>query len=204
MSWLSGLGKALGVAGSVIGAPFTGGASLGALPTILSAGGKAAGALAQGQAANRGTQYEGQLDLERLLMDRDRQYQDQQIQREQAGRTSETDTLRKLLSAQHVGNPAAMTQLSPYSVAPRQATDVERSTADDLTQQLMARLQAGNPIAPVSQRPLSVDPRLLKPGTGESLSGWLGALLPGAGAVLGGMRPKPGIYSGIPSGTPRA
>ncbi len=204
MSFWGGLGKVLGVAGGAIAAPFTGGASLAAiLPAVLGAGGAAAGAIADSKANNRGAQYSGQLDLEKLLMARDQQFQNQQIQREQEGRAGTTDAYRKLLSAQHIGTPSAQPHLSPYSVAPRQATAPELQGADALTQQVLARLQGGNPIPEVAQRPLAVDPKLLQAGGGEQTAGWLSAILSGLGGVAGAQRP-PYVMSGIPpNGAPR-
>jgi hypothetical protein len=206
MGFLSGLGKVLGVAGAGIAAPFTGGGSLAALGPLLGAAGAGLGAVSQSKANNRGEQYGGQLDLEQLLMARDSQNQNMNIAREQEGRAGQTDAFRKLLSAQHVLTPAAHTSLSPYSAAPRTPTDAETSGADALTQQVLARLQGGNPIAPVQSRPITandaafrVDPKLLDPSKGESIMGWLGALL---GGTVGA--PKPQVMSGIPSGAPRA
>lgn len=201
MGWLSILGKVAGIAG----APFTGGASL--IPTLIGTGAEIAGhalsAKSQANAQNRGNQFEGQLDLQRLLMERDQQAQSMNIAREQEGRAGQGSAFARLLGAQHVLNPAAHTQLSPYSVAPRQATDAERTGADALSQEVLARLQGGNPIAAPQQSPLTVDPRLLKPGTGENVSGWLGALLSGYGGLANRPRQDPRIMSGIPTGAPR-
>jgi hypothetical protein len=201
MGFLSGLGKVMGIAGAGLAAPFTGGGSLAALGPILGAAGAGLGAVSQSKANNRGEQFGGQLDLEKLLMERDKQYQDMTISREQEGRAGQTDAYHKLLSAQHVLNPAPMTHLSPYSAAPRTATDAERTGADALTQQVLARLQGGNPIAPVAPRTPNIDPKLLQAGGGEQMSGWLAALLPSLG-MLG--RPKPPVMSGVPTGAPRA
>lgn len=67
MSFLSGLGKVLGIGGSAVAAPFTGGASLAGLPAILGTVGKVAGAAAPvlgGIAAGRsqGKQTEANLN----------------------------------------------------------------------------------------------------------------------------------------------
>jgi hypothetical protein len=169
MGFWSGLGKVLGVAAPIVAAPFTGGASL--LATGLGAAGAAAGAFSQGQAQNRGAEFAGQLDLERLLMERDDQFLDQQLAREQEGRESATDAYRKLLSAQRVLNPGPRPSFSTYSAPRRQATDMERQGADALSQEVMARLTGGNPIAPISQRPMSVDASRLKAGGMEKALG---------------------------------
>jgi hypothetical protein len=149
--------------------------------------GAALGAASDAKAKNRGEKFGGQLDLEHLLMQRDQQNQDMSIAREQEGRSGATDAYRKLLATSHVLNPSAKPQLAgPYAVAPRQASDAEVSGAGALQGEVMKRLQGGNPIAPVLPRPVTandaafrVDPKLLDASTGESIMGWLGALLRG-------------------------
>lgn len=177
MGFWGSLAKIGGAVGAGIAAPLTGGASLTALPTILGGAGAALGAASQGMASNRGSQFDGQLALQRLLMDRDQQGQDLAIARQQEGRAGTSDAWRKLLSAQHTLSPGARPSLSPYSMAPRQATEAERSGADALTQEVMARLQGGNPIPEVKQSPLQVDPKLLKGSKTESILGWLSPAL---------------------------
>lgn len=136
-------------------------------------------AISEGQAKNRGTKLGAQMDLESLLMGRENNYQDMRIAREAEGRTSGKDAWRRLLSAQHVLSPGARPQVSPYQVAPRQATDAERTGADAMTREVMARLMGGNPIPGVTERPLEVDRGLMDPSKTESITGWLGALLSG-------------------------
>jgi hypothetical protein len=177
------LGKIGGAIGGIAAAPFTGGGSLAALPAILGAGGAALGAISQGKAQNRGAEFGGQLDLERLLMERDAQFFNQNIAREQEGRAGASDAWRKLLSAQHTISPTPRPNVSPYSAAPRQATGAEMQGADALTQEVLARLTGGNPIAAPTQRPLSVDPKLLKSGWLEKLAGYGGAGLSAYGAL---------------------
>lgn len=171
MGFWSGFGKVLGAAAPIIAAPFTGGGSLAALPAILGAGGAALGAAGQGMAQNRGAEFQGQMDLERLLMDRDRDRFGMGLQREQEGRLGRDDAWRKLLSSQRVLSPSARPQLSPYSMAPRQATDMERQGADALSAEVMARLQGGNPIAMPAERPMEVDRSKLKSGVLERIFG---------------------------------
>ena len=174
MGFWSGLLKGLGAAGAAAAVPFTGGASLATLPAILGMAGAGLAAATSGAAKNRGEKFGGQVDLERLLMERDQQYQTQQIQREQEGRAGQSNAWRALLAAQHTMAPGARPQLSPYSLAPRQATGPELSGADALTQQMLARLRGGNPITPVTQRPVGVDAKLLNPGKLERLGGIAG------------------------------
>lgn len=169
---------------SVAAAPFTGGASLSALPAIDALGsiGAATGAASQAQASNRGTQFGGQLDLMKLLMDRDQQYQDMQIAREKEGRAGSGDAFRQLMAAQRVLSPRQGPSISGYTRA--QPTDAARQGADALTREVMARLEGGNPLAQVTNRPVTnndagfrVDPNLLKAGKMESLLGLLSPAL---------------------------
>lgn len=209
MSFLSGLGKILGVAGGAVAAPFTGGASLSALPAILGAGGAAVGAMSNAAAQNRGAAFGGQLDLASILAQRDAQLQNlraqadndytaNQIARENSGMATRDDAWRKLLSAQHTISPAAMPNVSPYAMAQRQPTGAERQGADALTAEVLARLQGGNQVAPVERRnpafdydPMStINPGLLKPGGLERLGGVLAPVLAAGGAIAGARQPS--------------
>jgi hypothetical protein len=192
MGFWSTFGKIALPAASIAAAPFTGGSSLlGLLGTggkavadiigkagpAIGAAGSALGAASQGAATNRGQEFSGQALLEQLLQQRDSQFQNQTIAREQEGRASGTDAWRKLLASQRTLSPSTRPSLSPYSVAPRQATDTERQGASAMSAEVMARLQGGNPMAPVTQRPLAMDPSLLQAGGLEKTSGWLAPLL---------------------------
>jgi len=170
MSFWGGLGKALLNIG-------TGG--------ISGAIGAGLGGLSQGQAQNRGNKFEGQLALQNLLMQRDQQGFQNSLMREQEGRTGTSDAWRKLLSAQHMLNPAQMPSLSPYALPQRQASDAERTGADALTQQVLARLQGGNPIPSFQQSPMTVDPKLLDPGIFERIAGYASPALSLYGARRG-------------------
>jgi hypothetical protein len=179
-----GLWSILGKVGAGVAAPFTGGASLAAIPAI-DAIGAGLGAASQGMASNRGAQFQGQLDLERLLMQRDQNAFQNQITREQEGRAGQSDAFRKMFAAQRVSSPAARPNVTPYAAAPRMATGAELSGADALTQQVLARLQGGNPISMPAQRPMNVDPRLLKAGKLESIFGLLSPALGAYSAIRG-------------------
>lgn len=175
-----------GVAGA-IGAPTAG--SAGGLGSILTAdrlrmAGQGLGAIANAKAQNRSEQFAGQSDLARLLLERDAQFQNQSIAREQEGSRSGLDAWRRLLMAQHTLSPGPRPQLSPYSIAPRQATGAEREGATAMSAEVMKRLLGGNPI-PVPQRTdLGVDPRLLKPGRMEQILGYAAPIATGAGTIL--------------------
>lgn len=187
MGW-GGFFKGLGMVGGALAAPFTGGASL--IPTIAGAAGAGLGAIAQGKAQNRGAEFEGQLGLEQLLMQRDRDFFNQQIAREQEGRAGSSDAFRKLLASQRVKSPGPRPQLSKYSIAPRQATEAELTGADALTQEVLKRLQGGNPITPPTMRPMSVDPKLLKPGLFERIAGYASPALGVLSQLPMGRRPS--------------
>jgi hypothetical protein len=157
MGFWGALGKGLGIAGGALAAPFTGGASL--IPTIMGAAGAGLGAISEGKAKNRGEKFGGQLDLERAL-----------LEREMGNMRSGGDAWRRLQAAQRTKSPGARPQLSPYSVAPRQATGAELSGADAMTREVMARLQRG----PMEAQ---VDPDLLDSGWFERIAGYASPVL---------------------------
>ena len=197
-----GFWSTLGKIGSIGAAPFTGGASLAALPAI-DAIGAGLGAAAQGMANNRGAKFQGQLDLERLLMQREQNAFNNQVTREQEGRAGQADAFRKLMAAQRVASPAARPNVTPYAAPRRMATDAELSGADALTQQVLARLQGGNPITLPAERQMQVDPKLLNAGVLERIFG-----IAGAGATVYGAASRPRIPSrqiaGVPYTPPRS
>lgn len=156
------------------------------------------GAQSQASATNRGQQFTGQLDMARLLSERDimqaklradadNDFVNNTLAREKDGRAGREDAWRKLLSAQRVTNPdpGPGTSLTPYAVARRQPTHAETTGATALSEDVRNRLITGNPLPEVTRRgsgltydPLStLDPRLLQAGAGERASGWLGATL---------------------------
>jgi hypothetical protein len=134
------------------------------------------GAFAHGAAKNREDEFYGGMDLERLLMDRDRETQTMRVQREQEGRAGASDAWRKLLATDYAQRPNAAPALSPYS-KPRRDLSGLRPGADALQAEVMQRLTGGNPIAPIQQRPLSVDPSLLRGGGAERAANILGPIL---------------------------
>lgn len=188
--------KGIGKVGLNVGAGMVPGGSL--ATSALKAGmggasgalGAGVGAMSQSAANNRGEKFSGQLDLERLLMERDQQIQNQLLLREQDGRASGADAWKKLLSAQHTLNPSAMPSVSPYAVARPGPTDATKQGAEALTAEVMTRLQGGNALPMPTQRPVTsndeafrVDPKLLDAGKGEKAGGWLSLLLGGLGAA---------------------
>lgn len=168
---------------SIAGMGVNGGGGMGFLDwlrrgaDVAGAAGEALGAHSQASAQNRGAAFEGQAILERLLQDRENSRFNQSVAREQEGRASGQDAWRRLMAAERTLNPGPRPQLSPYSIAPRQTTDAERTGAEAMRGEVMKRLEGGNPIQMPTERPMTVDPSLLRAGRGESTSGWLAPLL---------------------------
>ena len=171
-----GLGSILGKIGKAALNIGTGGIA----GTIMDIAGSGLGAISQAKAQNRGEKFGGQLDLERLLMDRESQ-----------GAGLQSDAWRKLLAAQRVMNPGQRPQLSPYSIKPRVATPAELTGADALTRDVLARLSQ-------PARPLAVDPGLLNAGVMEQIAGYSSPLLKGLSRLPKGKIPtKPGLGSQV-------
>lgn len=143
---------------------------------ILGAAGAGLGAMGQSQAQNRGAKLTAQGDMERLLLEREQQLQQQQIARQQSGQSSGSDAWRKLMSAEHIGTPGARPQnAGAYNVAPRQATEAQLYGADLLKREAMKRLEGGNPIPEVTQHQMAMDPKLMNAGGLEKFAGVAGA-----------------------------
>lgn len=198
MGWGSIL-KKVGGAALDIGSSFVPGGSLAknALKIGLGAAGAGLSANSSQAANNRGVQYGGQMDLAQMLMLRDqarignegsadRDVFDQGIRREEEGRAGRQDAFKALMQAERVTNPGARPQVAgKYSVAPRVASDAERTGAAAMSNEVMARLQGGNPIAAPTRRDTSfqydpmttIDARLLQAGGMEKAGNWLGPML---------------------------
>lgn len=147
MSFWSGLGKVLGIAAPIVAAPFTGGASLGALvPKIIGAGGVALGSLAKTQAANRGTQLGADMDMDRL-----------RLARAADDRASGTDAWKKLQQASYTQNrtpyQAPMVnghQLSTFGFGHGGSTPEELQGAQGMQKEVLARLTGGSQLPPLT------------------------------------------------------
>lgn len=179
MAWasiLKGIGK-FGLGALGIGGGADNNKIASSVAQILGATGAGIGAASQASASNRGEQFGGQAILEQLMQQRDRDQFSQGLQREQEGRASGTDAWRKLMASQRTLSPGARPQLSPYSVAPRQATDMERQGASAMSEEVMKRLQGGNQMPVSAPRPMQIDPGLLKAGGMEKAGGWLSPIL---------------------------
>lgn len=160
--------SALGKIGAVAGAPFTGGASLSAIP-VIDAIGAAAGAGSQAAASNRGTKLSALMDQDAMRM---RAAQEQ--------RTSESDALRKLAQAKYISDGGAhfkSTTPYSYSFAPEAPGVKQHEAATLLENEMMKRLS--NPMQ------LSDYGKQMNPGFWEKFGGMFGA---GASAYGGAMQ----------------
>jgi hypothetical protein len=158
MSFWSSLGPLLGKVGASVAAPFTGGASLAAIPAI-DAIGAAAGAGSQAAASNRGTKLSALMDQDTMRM---------RAAGEQ--RTSESDALRKLIQARYISNGGAHfkpTTPYSYSFAPEAPGVKEHEAATLLENEMMKRLS--NPMQ------LSDYSKQMNPGFWEKYGGMFGA-----------------------------
>lgn len=174
MGFLSTLGKI----GAGIAAPFTGGASLAAIPAIDAIGAGMSGA-AGSMAHNRGTQAQLELDSQR-------QIEEQLLRREMEKRTARNDAMRQsvfgsmLANYQPQARPAGMPQ-SPFNLG-----DIGSRALQFGSQDALGRLQGGDQM-PALQRP-DVS-KLAKPGFLERVLGIGGAV---AGAYGAASRPRTG------------
>ena len=137
--------------------------------------GTGASQASQSMATNRGEKLSAQMDLERLMMDRDRDFLMRQILREGEGRESATDAIKKLMGTQRMLSPAQRPDVSPYAAPQRQATADERTGASALSAEVMKRLTGGNPIPEQVLRALDVDRSLMDPSIAENFLGYGGA-----------------------------
>jgi hypothetical protein len=143
---------------------------------IASAYGGGASQASQAMASNRGEKLAAQMDLEDLMMRRDRDYLQRQILRETEGRESASDAFRKLGRTQAILSPAARPNAdNPYAAALRQATADERTGASALSAEVMKRLTGGNPIPEQVLRALDIDKSLMDPSGAEKFLGYTGA-----------------------------
>src|SRR5689334_13828140 len=104
LSALKKVGKIAAVAAPVIAAPFTGGASLAALPAVLGAAGGAVSGATQAAAQNRGVRLEADI-AQQQLRDKERtDYEKAIIERQQQDMASGEDAMRKLQQTEYLLN----------------------------------------------------------------------------------------------------
>lgn len=156
----------LGKIGAIGAAPFTGGASLSALPLIDAVGAGINGAT-QASASNRGTRLQAQMDQDRLQMDANHE-----------NRTAESDIIKKLAQANYLSSGGANFQgTTPYSssFAPRAASPAQQQAARTMEAELLRR--QANPMR------LQDYSKNMNPGLWERLGGILGPAASAFGAT---------------------
>lgn len=158
MSFWSMLGKI----GAGVAAPFTGGASLAAIPAIDGLG-KALSSGSQAAAGNRGAMMEALLAQDQM-----------RLAGRQDDRSRESDAWKKMLHAGYVKNVQPQGPMfSPYAKPVAMPSDEARSSAGLLEAEMMKRLQPGGGFQPSD---LS---KYMKPSGWEKWGGILGAGLTG-------------------------
>jgi len=179
MSFLSILGKL----GAGVAAPFTGGASLGAIPLIDALGAGASNA-AKSMAQNRGTSAE-------LTLDANKQFEDELMRRELEKRASRNDALKQSVFASLLGQyqpaqrPVGMPQ-SPYQGLGAIGGQATSFAAQDA----LNRLKAGDQLPALARPDLS---KFMKSSLWEKLLGIGGAA---AGAYGAASQPQSPVMYG--------
>lgn len=158
-------------------------------PDILKGAGAVLGAGSQSAADNRGANVEAAALTEQLNQNRQRNFFDEVISREQEGRAGATDAFKKAQQTEYVLNNtkdyAPSNGLPSYGFGPHAATDTEKSAASHLRNEVMQRLANGNPVPqPTDPGQFQFDPKLLKPGFFEKLSGYAAPALTGVSGLF--------------------
>lgn len=181
--WLKSIGKI----GAGIAAPFTGGASLAAIPAI-DAIGAGAGAASQASASNRGTKAE-------LLLDQNRDLEQQLLAREADKRAAQRQAYAAAMMGERGQSWSPLSRPAGVPGSYNGLTDASRGVSSELFNQAMARMKAPDMQAQSgvpAYRNLAQDPEFLKtmkPGFWEKFGGILGA---GASAYGAASRPPIG------------
>jgi hypothetical protein len=187
-------------------APFTGGASLAAVPFTSAIGSTASGA-AKGMASNRGTQIDVGLAEQKVRQDQQDAYQRAQLAKSQEDRTSLTDAMKKLAVSEYRANAqpytppvfhsnvAGVRDFTPATPAnlgiPGPMSDFERAGPAGMQQEIMKRLagQSTMPVMPPNPyeagNQYTVDPKLRKGGIWEKIFNILGPAASIYGAARG-------------------
>ena len=225
MAFLGKLGKILGAAGAVAGAPFTGGASLAALGPILSAGGQIAGGIAGERAAGKQQEIgnqQNQNELQQRLYQAVLQAQQNQarIGADRAQFERDSPTIRAQQSM--LGNAIANTQdVGMSGGSPRLQRSMVNFTGG-LRPSVLGNRAAGHALEGIGTGNIGKDtfevPNLPPPPQTSPLpdANWLDKLLGIAGpaaSTLGALAPlmqrrqpqipeqppiqSPGLYSGL-------
>jgi hypothetical protein len=186
-----GFWSTLGKIGAGVAAPFTGGASLAAIPAIDAAS-KALGSGSQAAASNRGTKAE-------LMMDQNRDLEAQLLAREREKRDAQQQAYRAAMTGAHATSwkPLARPAGIPGSYRPMDALGLDAGRM--LNQQGRMRLGADDLNSRDSMsgmpayRDLTKDKQFqktLNPGFWEKLAGVGSAVLPLVGGAFGKEDPR--------------
>jgi hypothetical protein len=162
--------KWLGAIGAGVAAPFTGGASLAAIPGLLAGGGQAASSYANSVANNRGAQIAALLDADR-----------NRLAAMQANDSRRNDAFRNMQTTDYLQTFQGYMPregLPSYGFGPQMRSDQFRENARQFELELMNRMRGQGEFTPTDINPY------LKPGKGERLAGLLSLGLPIAGAFM--------------------
>jgi hypothetical protein len=187
--------------GGIAAAPFTGGASL-AIPAALEVGSKALGAAANSSASNRSAQVQADIEQERLRQQSQRDFWQALVAREQEGRASGTDALKKLQQTSYLENrtgyrPTTLSTsvgsktLPSFGFGPAASTEADVTGAQALRNEVMKRLQGGNAIPEVPnpyENPFMLPER--HAGFWEKFAGIASPILGTASALYGSDKDK--------------
>lgn len=182
MSLWSTLAKVAGI----VGAPFTGGASL--IPTIASAAGDAIGAATSASAKNRGTKIDAGLAEEQVNQNRQQELRNSLVQREQDRRAGGNNAFRELQHAQYLQGAGGYTPkngLKSFGFGPKASTDYEKQMAANYAQEQGQRLEAKDSLTPQVTDPgaYQIDPKLMNSSMWEKLGGIAAPILSGYGDI---------------------
>lgn len=187
--WLKPIAKI----GAGIAAPFTGGASLAAIPAI-DALGQGAGAASQAAASNRGTKAS-------LLMDQNEDLERQLLAREADKRAAQRQAYAAAMMGERGQSWTPLARPAGVPGSYNGLTDASKGVSSELFNQAMARMRAPDMKAQSGMpayRNLVQDKefkKTLKPGFWEKLGGITSAAAPFVGSAISGMKGnKGGIY----------
>lgn len=183
MGFWSTIGKGLGIAA----APFTGGASLAAIPAI-DAISKGMGNASQAQASNRGTKAE-------LMLDQNSALERELLAREAEKRQAQGTAYQNAVRADYANNfkPAARPEGIPNISFGPGLSQAGKGASSELFNQAMTRLQAPDLSRGQTGMPAYKDlstnkdfKKTLTPGIWERILGYGSALSPIVGGLYGG------------------
>ena len=203
------IAKIAGIAGAGVAAPFTGGASLGVIPTLIGAGGAAISGATEQAAQNRAGQVSADVAQQQLRQ----QQQDAYERAIEASRKERGDAIKQLATSEYRANAQPytpptfhsnvtgkdFTPATPANIGtPGPMSEFERQGTAGLQQELMKRLSGEQNLPPNPyEHPYTIDPKLLKQSVWEKLGNILGPAATAYGTLAGQQQPqvvKPQVY----------